>query len=123
MISSKKRALILSLSFNYLFRMNTQEVKDDYLNHLIDLSVKNNSLSFKVNEFHNVLKQEYKRYIDQMEIPINIGKNIPLKENVFAMITCIINEIPLIVTGKPGSSKTLAMNLVTKSMKGNSSYN
>ncbi len=56
-----------------------------------------------------------------MEIPIGIGKNTALKENVFVIITCIRNKIPLFITGKPGSSKTLAMNLVTKSMKGLSS--
>ena len=53
-----------------------------------------------------------------MEIPQGIGKNTPLKENVFVIITCIMNNIPLIITGKPGSSKTLAMNLVIKSLKG-----
>jgi hypothetical protein len=56
-----------------------------------------------------------------MEIPKGIGKNTPLKENIFVIFTCLMNKIPLIITGKPGSSKTLAMNIVTKSMKGDSS--
>ena len=56
-----------------------------------------------------------------MEIPLGIGKNDTLKENVFAIITMILNKIPLFITGKPGSSKTLAMNLVLKSMKGKGS--
>jgi hypothetical protein len=51
-----------------------------------------------------------------MEIPKGIGKNTPLRENVFVMITCILNKIPLFITGKPGSSKTLSINLVTKSL-------
>ena len=58
-----------------------------------------------------------------MEIPLGIGRNTPLKENVFVILTCILNKIPLFITGKPGSSKTLAMNLVTKSMRGQSSPN
>jgi MoxR-like ATPase len=53
-----------------------------------------------------------------MEIPPGIGKNKSLKENIFVMFTCIMNKIPLIIVGKPGSSKTLAMNIVTKSLKG-----
>lgn len=67
------------------------------------------------------MQDEYNRYIDQMEIPLGIGKNDSLKENVFAIITMILNKLPLFITGKPGSSKTLAMNLVLKSMKGRSS--
>ena len=56
-----------------------------------------------------------------MELPEGIGKNTPLQENVFVIITCVLNNIPLIITGKPGSSKTLAMNLITKSLRGKGS--
>lgn len=58
-----------------------------------------------------------------MELKPGIGKNAPLKENIFVIITCILNQIPLIITGKPGSSKTLAMNLIHKSFKGSISQN
>ncbi len=54
----------------------------------------------------------------KMDLKKGIGKNYPLKENVFVIITCILNQIPLIITGKPGSSKTLAMNLILKYFKG-----
>ena len=57
-------------------------------------------------------------YINCMEIPKGIGLNSLLKENIFAMIVCIQQKIPLFIVGKPGSSKSLAMNLVTKSFKG-----
>lgn len=59
--------------------------------------------------------------MDHMEIPIGIGKNESLRENVFSIITMILNKIPLLIIGKPGSSKTLAMNLVLKTMKGDRS--
>lgn len=57
-------------------------------------------------------------YVDNIEIPPGIGVNMSLKENLFVIATCIRNMIPLFITGKPGSSKTLAMNLIIKSMKG-----
>jgi hypothetical protein len=69
--------------------------------------------------FLRVVKREQDRFLDQMELKPGIGKNAPLKENIFVIITCILNQIPLIITGKPGSSKTLAMNLINKSFKGN----
>jgi Cdc6-like AAA superfamily ATPase len=69
------------------------------------------------------LKCEYDRYTSNIEIPPGIGRNTPLNENIFAIITAIMNDLPIIITGKPGSSKTLAVNLVLKSMKGTSSRN
>lgn len=58
-----------------------------------------------------------------MDLKSGIGMNYPLKENVFVIITCILNQMPLIITGKPGSSKTLAMNLILKHFKGKLSNN
>lgn len=72
-------------------------------------------------DFDNFLDEQYDMYLNEIDIPQGIGKNKSLKENLFAIITCVMNKIPLFITGKPGSSKTLAMNLVCKSMKGQSS--
>lgn len=58
-----------------------------------------------------------------MHLKPGIGKNNTLSENVFVTITCILNQIPLIITGNPGSSKTLAVNLILKSFKGPLSEN
>ena len=51
----------------------------------------------------------------------NIAKNKALKENVFMMIVCIENRIPLYVIGKPGSSKSLSKAMVLDAMKGDAS--
>ncbi|XP_067937583.1 E3 ubiquitin-protein ligase rnf213-alpha-like [Watersipora subatra] len=51
----------------------------------------------------------------------NIAKNKALKENVFMMIVCIENRIPLFLVGKPGSSKSLSKAMVVDAMKGTSS--
>lgn len=48
----------------------------------------------------------------------NIAKNKALKENVFMMIVCVENRIPLFVIGKPGSSKSLSKSMVQDAMKG-----
>ena len=52
---------------------------------------------------------------------MNIAKSKALKENVFMMIVCIENRIPLFLVGKPGSSKSLSKALVVDAMKGTSS--
>lgn len=64
----------------------------------------------KVENFKAIIRNEQNQFIQQMEIKQGIGMNYPLTENIFVIITCILNQIPLIITGIPGSSKTLAMN-------------
>ena len=48
--------------------------------------------------------------------------NLPLQENSFLITVSILNNIPIILTGPPGSSKTLSVNLVYKNMKGPESH-
>jgi len=48
----------------------------------------------------------------------NIAKNKALRENIFMMIVCIENRIPLFLVGKPGSSKSLSKAMVIDAMKG-----
>ena len=52
-----------------------------------------------------------------------IASNKALRENIFTMIICIENRIPLFVVGKPGTSKSLSKSMVFDAMKGYSSKN
>ena len=61
------------------------------------------------------------RKVIDKEQHVNIAMNKALTENVFMMIICIENRIPLFVVGKPGSSKSLSKSMVLDAMKGNSS--
>ena len=58
-----------------------------------------------------------------MTVPKNIAQNAALRENVFMMVVCIENRLPLFLVGKPGSSKSLAKSIVVNSMQGRSSSN
>ena len=58
-----------------------------------------------------------------MDIPENIASNFALRENVFMMVVCIENRLPLFLVGKPGSSKSLAKTVVLNSMLGQQSRN
>ena len=59
--------------------------------------------------------------INNFEIKKGIAKNKNLKENIFILFICVINKIPLITLGKPGSSKTLSFKILQNSMQGSSS--
>ena len=58
-----------------------------------------------------------------MNIPSNIAHNAALRENIFMMVVCIENRLPLFIVGKPGSSKSLAKSIVSNSMQGRYSSN
>ena len=51
----------------------------------------------------------------------NIAHNGALLENVFVMFVCILNRIPVFVVGKPGNSKSLAIQLLDSSLRSDSS--
>ena len=57
-------------------------------------------------------------FVDHMSFPENIAKNAALRENVFMMVVCIENRLPLFLVGKPGSSKSLAKAIIRDSMHG-----
>ena len=59
-----------------------------------------------------------KVFLDNMNIPSNIAHNAALSENVFMMVVCIENRLPLFIVGKPGSSKSLSKSIIADSMQG-----
>ncbi|KAK3090153.1 hypothetical protein FSP39_009519 [Pinctada imbricata] len=56
-----------------------------------------------------------------MELPEGIAKNTALRENVFVILVCILNKIPIFVVGKPGCSKSLSMQLIRSNLRGKDS--
>lgn len=60
-------------------------------------------------------------FLDEISLNNNIARNQALLENVFMIIVCLELRIPLFIVGKPGSSKSLAKNIVESSMNGTNS--
>ena len=52
-----------------------------------------------------------------------IALNRALRENLFTCFTCIINNVPLIIVGKPGTGKSLSFQILYNSMQGKYSEN
>ena len=55
-----------------------------------------------------------KRAKNLHKIPEDIAVNTPFKENILTMFICIFSRTPLFVCGKPGSSKTITVNILKK---------
>ncbi|KRX03117.1 P-loop containing nucleoside triphosphate hydrolase [Pseudocohnilembus persalinus] len=106
--------VILSILCCYYLRLDDQNLRQKFLK----LAEQNN-----FNQFNKVMKCEYNDLIQKIKLPPGIAPNISLKENIFALFTCLRTNIPLFILGQPGSSKTLAVNLILSSMRNKKSDN
>jgi hypothetical protein len=68
------------------------------------------------------LNEEEMDIIDRMELPSGTAKNRALLENIFVLLACTVNRIPLIICGKPGCSKTSAVQILISNFKGKKSH-
>lgn len=101
------RSLYLSLALVYYFRLN-KVYREKYAE----------ELSNGRYNFLDILHSELKWFMENLSIPPGIANTQALRENVYAMIICIMNCIPLIITGPPGTSKTLSFKIVQANMQG-----
>jgi hypothetical protein len=61
-------------------------------------------------------------FLDELKLEPQIARNRALSENVFMMLICIDLRVPLFIVGKPGSSKSLAKDIIRTNMRGHFSH-
>ena len=111
-----KLSLNMTLYLCYYLRLNDKKYREE-------LAEKLNGF-FKKNFLHFPDK-EVKRLTESMTIEKGkgIALNRALKENLFTCFTCIVNTVPLIIVGKPGTGKSLSFQILYNSLKGDYSDN
>jgi len=70
------------------------------------------SRGFTGDTFAEQLRAEQLDLLNRMDVPAGIAKNKAILENVFVTLVCMLNHVPIFVVGKPGSGKTLALQLI-----------
>ena len=65
-----------------------------------------------------VIEEEEMQLIDRLKLPRGIAKNEALRENVLVLFFGIMTKTPVFLEGKPGSSKSLSLDLLTSRLKG-----
>eukprot|EP00117_Sycon_ciliatum_P039377 scpid540/ scgid3780/ Putative uncharacterized transmembrane protein DDB_G0290641 len=55
---------------------------------------------------------------EHFTIPPGVALTSGLKENIFCLVACINEKIPLGIIGEPGSSKTLSYQIVSQNLRG-----
>jgi hypothetical protein len=124
------RAITLAVAHVYCYRISSSDLREEFWN----------SISAEIRDYfakHSVVKEfqllsvektpqvvvshAQKMFVDNLEIEDGISMNEALSENLFVAIVCILNKIPIFIVGKPGTSKTLAIQVIASNLRGDKS--
>ena len=108
-----KSSLNITLYLCYYLRLNNKKYRNE-------LSEKLNVI-FK--DFLKIPLETVNYLTKQMKIEKGIALNMALKENLFTCFTCIDNNVPLIIVGKPGTGKSLSVQILFDTLQGEYSEN
>jgi len=112
---------LLSLFLIYYLRIPDKKIKKDFINTLV-VTIKTYNFRFdKEDILEKIFLEEQKDILKRVNPPKGIAWNSALLENVFASFHAIINKVPVYICGKPGCSKSLAMQLIYSSLRGENS--
>ncbi|CAB4032969.1 Hypothetical predicted protein, partial [Paramuricea clavata] len=117
-LSQIVRAVILGIGVCYYARLNEREVYCKKVCRYFDHSC---PLPGGVDTMKNVIRTCQRGFLKDIQLGQNIARNTALSENVFMMAICTELRIPLFVVGKPGSSKSLAKDVISTNMKAGNS--
>ena len=102
----------LSIFICYYMRISDKQIRNEYINIMEKL--------FK-QSFLEIPNREEEYIASNVKIGPGIAKNKALLDNLFTLFVCINTQIPVFICGKPGCSKSLSVQLIYKSMKGENS--
>ena len=85
----------------------------------------NSYLRMEEDEFDRVVRTSQEEFAERMDVGRGdgIALNKALCENLFMIFVSVLNKIPIFVIGKPGSSKSLAMEVLSSRFNGEVSRN
>ena len=118
------KSIVLALAHCYLSRLPTAALRKDYRKRMVDLfnhHEKEMTFNENLDSFSAIVRVEEEDYLDRMKLPPGTARNAALRENVFLMLVCILNRIPIFVVGKPGCSKSLSVQLIRSNLRGRDS--
>lgn len=115
------RSFIMGLTICYLIRFSDSGNRFEYRKTLSEVFMSYNVHSYTEQDIDRYVREEQTFLLNRMDIPKGTARNLALQENVFVMLVCILNKIPLFIVGKPGCSKSLSMQLIRNNMRGENS--
>ena len=111
-------SIVLALAHCYQSRLTKTEDREDYWKICSEILLDDKQ---KYIELKNIVRDEQMDLLKRMERPQGIAMNTALMENVFVILVCILNRIPIFLVGKPGCSKSLSVQLIKSNLRGKDS--
>ncbi|KAK3603845.1 hypothetical protein CHS0354_042852 [Potamilus streckersoni] len=117
------RCMILALAHCYHSRLASAQDRKRYRQGIADVIVHHAIAGYTEDKIQSTITEEQRDILKKMELPTGTAHNTALQENVFVILVCILNRIPIFVVGKPGCSKSLSMQVIRSNLRGKDSKN
>lgn len=115
---------VLGLSFTYMFRLASRKLRTGFYE-VVRMATQTVHPAFKQyrrkDVLEAVLSSTQRAFCSKFQLEPGIALNEALSENLFLSVVCILNRIPLFLVGKPGTSKTLALQIAASNLLGKGS--
>ena len=114
-------AIVLALAICYHSRFSSNKQRLVYRKELQTVFMKHGRGDWNEEAINRKITEEQKDILRRMDLPPGTAKNTALQENVFAILVCLLNKIPIFLVGKPGCSKSLSMQVIRSNLRGKDS--
>jgi hypothetical protein len=114
------RSIILALAHSYQSRIPSSDKRKEYRLKLEKVYTKHIKI-ITAGDLEVIIRAEQEEYLARMDLPEGTARNTALRENVFVILVCILNKLPVFVVGKPGCSKSLSMQVIRSNLRGKDS--
>ena len=104
----------LSIYICYYLRIKDKSLRKQYSKKISSIYLKGKDKW----DFSTFCLLVIKKLSEHFNVEQGIAFNRVLLENIFATFVCILTKIPIFLCGKPGSSKSLSVNIVINSLIG-----
>ena len=111
-------AVILSLYICYYLRLPDSKSRKELLGILEKNKIFNENFLIVPELEMDYVARNILESKENESLSKGIAKNRALLENLFSLYFCTVNKIPLIICGKPGSTKSLSQKLFQNALKG-----
>jgi len=118
---------VLALAFAYMFRLPSRRLRESFWDALRTATSGGEALPPALRSyrrsgvFEAVLSSTQRAFCSKFALEPGIALNEALSENLFLSVVCVLNRIPLFLVGKPGTSKTLALQIAASNLLGKNS--
>eukprot|EP01035_Chromulina_nebulosa_P018636 gene18636-24375_t len=106
-LSEDKANWLLSIGIVYYLRLSVDKFNTE----------RNFRMKFDMS-VESILSSAMESLINQTELENGIARTRGLQENIFVTVVCLMAKIPTMIVGPPGSSKTLALDIITSNARG-----